>query len=563
MFVLVLSGLVENCLLGLDVLCSCPATERALGLLKSAIQSTNPSKMRLARNTFNTKLKWTNLAIETRIREDSPDWNRISIPPKSAYEFNKSRFVEGLLEEFQEIVSTGMQSFRNWSIVKHEIELTEQKPFREKFRAVPYHKRDEFKKLIQELLDAGLIVPSKSNYSSPTNLVKKPDGSIRLTFDYTKLNSATIKDNYPLPIIPDLLHNFSNAIYFSKLDFDCGYFQLRMNENSRKYTAFSCEFGFFEWAAMPMGLKNAGASFQREMDELLKEYSGKFCDVYLDDIIIYSKSVEEHQNHLRIVFEKIRNASLKIKLKKCKFFETKIEYLGYVIENGTIRPSPTKTESLFKFEKPKTIKRVLAFLGLASYYRRFINDFATIASPLYRATTNTSKLEWNEDCEKSFETLRKVLTETDQVLRLPNFDLPFKLETDASDFGIGAVLSQQFDNENIWRPVAYYAKHMSKAERNYGTSEKELLAVVKSIENFKQYLYGREFTLVTDHQPLIWLMTMKNPAARLARWITRMEQYEFKIIHRKGKIHNNQTQCQDGRHQTKTRQEKTSSKTSE
>ena len=331
----------------------------------------------------------------------------------------------------------------------------------------------------------------------------------------------TNKDSYPLPVINDLFHNLINARFFSKLDFDSGYYQLRMDEASRKYTAFACEFGFFEWNVLPMGLKNAGATFQREMDEMLGDLIGKCCNVYMDDIIIYSNTIEEHLEHLRLVLGRIRHHKMRIKKKKCEFFKTEIEYLGHTISTGVLKPSQNKCLALFQYPRPSTLTQILSFLGLASYYRKFIRNFATTASPLYRISTNTKKFSWNEECEKAFTDLRTCLTVTDCVLLLPQFDKPFKLETDASNYGIGAVLSQQVPETGEWKPVAYFAKHLSKAERNYSASERELLAVVKSIEFFKQYLYGQIFTVVTDHQPLQWLMTVKNPAARQMDHTTR------------------------------------------
>ena len=563
-FVLVIRNLSEKCLVGLDVLYTCPATAECLMRLKGVLESLKSFSKHKRKNEIKNKIIWTKVLnnnynfkkyknkrfihnIILKTPHLCSDWNNIKIEPKSNYQtsnkelkrFNIEFIVGKLLEEFKDIISSGMHSLRKWSNEKHVIDVIPHKAFKENFRSVPYHKRDEFKKLIQELFDADMIRPSKSNYASPTNLVKKPDNSIRITFDYKKINSYTLKDQYPLPIIPDLMQNFKEARFFSKLDFDSGYFQLQMDEESKKYTAFICEFGFFEWNCMPQGLKNAGASFQREMDNLLREHLGVRACVYMDDIIVYSKTEEDHIKDLKIICNLIRSADLKIKLKKCEFFKNKIEYLGMLIENGTIRPAPSKVEALFNTERPKTMKQLLAFIGLASFFRKFIPDFSEICSPLHRVSSNVkgAKLTWNDDCEKAFQCLRKYLTETEHVLILPDFSKPFKLDTDSSDFGIGSVLSQEMDGED--RPVAYFAKHMSKAERNYSTSEKELLAIVKSIEFFKQYLYGKEFVLVTDHQPLVWLMKMKNPTARLARWLIRIEQYDFKILHKKGKLHGN------------------------
>ena len=305
--------------------------------------------------------------------------------------------TQEIINEFEDIFSDGLNGFRTQSLTTHVIELDNPRPFREKFRAVPYAKRLEFKQQIEALKAAGMIVDSKSPYSSPTNLVKKSDGSIRITIDYKKLNSMTVKDNYPLPIINDLFYNLINARFFSKLDFESGYYQLQMDEASRKFTAFACEFGFFEWSVMPMGLRNAGATFQREMDEMLGDLIGKCCNVYMDDIIIYSRNAEEHAMHLRMVLQRIRDHKMKIKKKKCEFFKSEIQYLGHTISEGVLKPQTSKTEALFRYPKPTTQKQLLSFLGLASYYRKFIRDFATTASPLYTASIE-KKLVWNEEC---------------------------------------------------------------------------------------------------------------------------------------------------------------------
>ena len=234
---------------------------------------------------------------------------------------------------------------------------------------------------------------------------------------------------------------------------------------------------------------------------------------------------------------------VRVKLRKCSFFQREIEFLGHLIRKGTIKPSPLKVEALYRYEEPKTLKQLLSFLGLASYYRKFIEHFTELAHELYECATanrnNKRRLkDFNNKCKEAFDNLRKYLVDESKVLLLPDLNKTFKLYCDACDYGIGSALTQQ-DDKGDWRPCTYYSKHLSKTERRYSTSEKELLACVKSIEFNKQYLLGREFILVTDHKPLTWLMTHKNPSSRLARWIVRMEQYTLRIEYRKGSQHGN------------------------
>ena len=254
--------------------------------------------------------------------------------------------------------------------------MTDKTPFCIRTRPVPYAKKEEFKKLIEEMLEANLIRPSKSQYSSPVHLVKKPDGGIRMTIDYRTLNKRTVKDNYPLPRIDVTLRSLKKAKIFSKIDFHSGYFQILMALCSRKYTEFSCEYGLFEFNVMPMGLTNSGATFQRFMDDIFKEFLEKFLMIYIDDIIVYSETIEEHSEHLKQAFDVIRKHNLKIKIKKCKFFQTSIDFLGHVVSNGEIKPSEEKIEAIKSCKQPENVEQILAFIGMASHYGKFIKDFA-------------------------------------------------------------------------------------------------------------------------------------------------------------------------------------------
>jgi hypothetical protein len=423
------------------------------------------------------------------------------------------------------------------NIVTHEIKIKPNtEPIKQKTRGIPTSFREEFKRTIMEMKKAGLIVNSKSPWCSPVRLVRKKDGTIRVCVDFRKLNNVTIKDAYPIPIIDNLFDYLATALYFTTLDLASGYYQVMMDSNSQEYTAFACDFGFFEYRVMPMGLTNACATFQRLMNNVLDGLIGKICLVYLDDIIIFSNTLEEHIEHVKLVAQRLREHNLKIKLSKCKFAQKRVEYLSHIIENGSIKPNPAKVEAISKCKVPTTVKQVQSFLGLVCYYRKFINNCSTIASPLINLTKKNIDFIWDEACQSAFDQLKQILM-SDQMLALPNYNKIFRLETDASGYGVGAVLSQQIDKQ--WKPIAYFSKHLSATERNYSTSERELLAIVLAIEKFKQYLYGREFIIKTDHKPLQFLLTTDVPSARLARLQQRIKWYDFKIEYKEGKRNGN------------------------
>ena len=386
------------------------------------------------------------------------------------------------------------------------------------------------------MLKLGMIIHSKSPWSSPVRLVRKKDGSMRITVDFRKVNNATVKDAYPIPLINNMLNHLAKGRIFTTLDLHSGYYQVKMDEASRKYTAFACDYGFFEYTVMPMGLTNATGTFQRLMDKVLNELIGKICYVYLDDIIIFSENEQEHMKHVDQIVERLKQHNLKINLKKCTFAQRKIEYLSHIICNGTISPRPAKLEALYRSIVPKSVKQVQSFLGLASYYRKFIESFSTIASPLIQCTEGSNdkqyKFTWTVECQAAFDKLRSIIT-SDKILLLPDFEQPFRIETDASNYGVGAVLSQQCP-EKHWKPVAFFSKHLNKAQRNYSASEKELLAIVLGTEHFKQFVYGRPFQVITDHQPLKYLLTTEDPAPRLARWFEKLKMYDCTIEYRKG-----------------------------
>lgn len=450
---------------------------------------------------------------------------------------SESTRIKLIHNEFEDIVSKGLNSLTQTVLAEHVINVTSEIPIKQQTRPIPYTVRNEVKQQLDDMLTAGIIEESDSPWASPIVLVRKSNGTLRICVDYRRLNEITIKDCYPLPRIEDLLVMLSKAKYFTTLDLASGYYQIRVAKKDRPKTAFVTEFGLFEFNVTPFGLTNAPATFQRTMEKALKGLLGTICLVYLDDTLIFSQTLEDHYLHVRTVLERIRAAALKIEWRKCFWFQTSIDYLGHVISFNCVRPSPRKVEVLYRYDRPKTIKQLQSFLGLANHYRRFIRNFAEIAGPLHKSTENGKRFTWSEECQDSFDKLRTHLTvptEGDQVgvLILPNFDEPFRIETDASKESIGAVLSQKYQGQ--WRPVCYWSKRFTKAEQNYSTAERELASVVKTFIKFKNFLISKKFIAVVDHKPLIWLKNLKEPSPRLARWLCILRSFDFDIEYREG-----------------------------
>ena len=437
-----------------------------------------------------------------------------------------------MLGEVTAIAAESLQDLTPSDLVLHKIQVLDETPIRQKIRPIPHNAKERFKALLFDLLKSKLIRYSDSGWRSPINLVDKPDGSLRMTLDYKKLNAVTIKDAYPLPNIADMYSLLAKAVVYSKFDLASGYYQIQMDPESRKYTAFGCEFGLFEFNVLSMGLTNAVATFARVMNEILKDYIGVFVLVYIDDILIYSASIEEHIKHVRIIISVLAKYGFKVKPSKCDLFKQSVKFLGHVISPRGLEPNPDLVSALYQTPVPSTLKQVKSFVGLATYYRKFIKNFSVIASPLYAVKEiSKNKIEWTKECQTAYDTLRDILA-SDLVLVIPDFDKPFSLATDSSDYGMGAVLAQTHGDQE--RPVAYFSKSLSKAERNYSTSEKELYAIVASMEHFKHYLYGKRFTVYSDHKPLSWLLTCEKPSQQLARWLIRIERFNFEIVYKEG-----------------------------
>ena len=379
-----------------------------------------------------------------------------------------------------------------------------------------------------------MIRKSSSPWASPVVIVGKKGGELRLCVDYRKLNALTKPDMYPLPRIDDMLESFSGASWFTTLDLASGYWQIAMDPKDIEKTAFITPFGLYEFLVMPFGLAYAPGTFQRLMNNILHDYLGRFVAVYLDDIIIYSKGTfENHIGHLKQVFETLRRANLKIKLKKCYFCLPNIHFLGHIVGQDGIKPDPEKIEKIKNFPEPRNVSQLRSALGLFSYYRRFIKDFSKIARPLNTLLKKEEKYLWTNKQQRAFDFLKERLISA-PILTYPNFEKPFTLYTDASGTGLGAVLTQLGD-DNKEHVISYASRSLNSAETNYPITDQECLAVVWAIKYYQHYLELQPFTVVTDHSALKWLQTSKLPKGRRARWIMDLQQFKFTIKHRPGK----------------------------
>eukprot|EP00833_Pecoramyces_ruminatium_P008145 jgi/Orpsp1_1/1182177/evm.model.c7180000080193.1 len=353
--------------------------------------------------------------------------------------------------------------------------------------------RTALKEYLKENLEKGFIRPSNSPAGAPILFVRKKDGTLRLCVDYRRLNENTIRDSYPLPLISELFDRLREAKIFTKLDLKSAYNLVRIHEGDEYKTAFRTRYGHFEYLVMPFGLKNAPATFQHFLNDVLGEYLDEFAFSYIDDILIYSRNAEEHKEHVKKVLKRLHENGLYAKLSKCEFSTTKTTFLGHVISDKGISMDPNKVKAIMDWPIPSNITEVQSFLGLCNYYRRFIKNFAEIAKPLHNLTRKNVEYQWSEECDKAFNHLKESFTK-EPILAHADPDLPFVVETDASNFAIGAVLSQRNEKTNELHPICYYSKGLSKSERNYPIYDKELLAVINAFKEWRHYLEGAKHT---------------------------------------------------------------------
>ena len=398
-------------------------------------------------------------------------------------------------------------------------------------RRMPVHYKDDLKEKIDAFMNKELITPCHSPNSAPAMLVPKKIGKLRLVIDYRNLDEQTIKACWPLPSIEEFFDTLQGGVYFTTIDMSRGFYQLPMEPKSQNYTAFSTPFGFFKWLRMPMGITGSPNTFQSLMEHVLVGLTWNLTVPCLDDCIIFSKTPEEHIRRLPQVFQRFREANLKINPTKCAFFQTKVQFLGHVNSKNGLEADPEKVKAIQNFPVPQNQTNVKSFLGLCSYYGQYIKNFAIIARPLHKASETKSFFTWTEETQEAIESLRKNLSST-PILAFPDVREPFILYTDESLTAIGAVLAQVQDGKE--GAICYASKGFSKSQMNYSAKKRELLAIVTFTRHFKHYLLGGKFKIVTDHRALQWLHNFKDPDELTARWLEKLAAFDYEVQHRPG-----------------------------
>ena len=457
-----------------------------------------------------------------------------------------------LLVQYADVFAFSDEELGGTDIIQHEIPLTDETPVRQRYRRLPPSQYEEVKAHIRQLLDQGVIRESSSPYSSPLVIVRKKDGRLRMCVDYRLLNKKTRKDAYPLPRIEESLDALHGARWFSTLDLASGYNQVAVQERDRQKTAFCTPFGLYEFNRMPFGLCNAPGTFQRLMERILGDQHFQSLLLYLDDVVVFSPSFEQHLVRLGLVLSRFREHGLKVKWSKCSMFQHKVSYLGHVISEEGVSTNPEKIRAVSEWPRPQNYTELKSFLGFSGYYRRFVKNFSQLAAPLHVLSSRASpkgqgsKLNgsqfmemWTPQCESAFQSLKQKLV-TAPVLAYADFTKPFFLEVDASHQGLGAVLSQEGAGGR--RPVAYASRGLRPTERNmenYSAMKLELLGLKWAVtDKFREYLLGRRFIIFTDNNPLSHLQTARLGAIE-QRWVSELARFDYVIEYRPGKLNGN------------------------
>ena len=452
--------------------------------------------------------------------------------PLNMSEEDKSRELHPslapLMEEFQDVFPEELpNSLPPQRDIQHNIDLIpgSQLPNLPHYRMSPTE-HQELRRQVNELIEKGFVRESMSPCAVPSLLVPKKDGTWRMCIDSRAMNKITIKYRFPIPRLDDLLDMLSGASVFSKVDLRSGYHQVRIREGDEWKTAFKTKDGLYEWLVMPFGLSNAPSTFMRLMTHTLKEFMGRFLVVYFDDILIYSKTENEHLDHLRLLFNKLRENHLYANLKKCSFLSESIQFLGFIISSKGIKADPIKVQAITDWKAPTNIHEARSFHGLATFYRRFIRNFSTIMAPITDCLKK-GEFRWTPSAQKSLETIKELMVQA-PILHLPDFSKIFEIACDASGIGIGGVLSQD------GHPIAYHSEKLDSSKLNYSTYDKELYALVQVLRHWRHYLLCKEFVLYSDHEALKWLNSQKKVNPRHAKWLEFLQAYNFVIKHKPG-----------------------------
>jgi hypothetical protein len=445
----------------------------------------------------------------------------------NAQKDTSSEVIDQLLEKYSGLVEESKYQTITNLPYQHKINTGNANPvITRDYRRSPAE-NDALKKEVEKMLEKKVIVASDSDWCSPVVLIKKPDHSWRFCVDYRNLNKVTIKDKFPLPNIAEILDQLEGYSWYSTLDLSSGFWQLPLDPSDAKKTAFVACGSLYHFLSMPYGVVNGPPSFSRLMSMVLKGIP--HCQWYIDDVIIFSKSYEEHIQDIERILARLDHYNLKISRKKCQWFRSEVRFLGFLVSKKGIRSDPEKVEVVKTWPTPTSVKAVQKFLGFCAFYHRFLANLSDMAKPLYKLLHKDTKFIWTQEAEAAFQELKKKMADL-PTLALPNPNIPFDLHTDASNVGLGAALVQN------GRPIAFASRTLNQAESNYSTTEKECLAIVWALDYFYPYIYGVNFTIYTDHAALKSILSVKMPRGRIARWILAIQSYQFTIVHRKGKL---------------------------
>jgi hypothetical protein len=456
----------------------------------------------------------------------------VDILTKSIPGYVKKDFSE-LCSKYSEIFALETDTMSVNNFYSQNLKVIDDEPVYVKNYRQPHFHKQEIKRQVDLFLKNDLIEPSTSNYNSPVLIVpKKAKGKWRMCIDYRLINKKIKADRFPLPRIDDILDGLGNAKYFSILDLFQGFHQIPLNEEFRDITSFSTENGSFRWKVVPFGINVAPNSFTRMMNIAFSGLTPTQCFLYMDDLIVIGRSEKDHLENLHSVFETCKKFNLKLNPNKCEFFRPEVTYLGHRCTQNGVLPDDSKITTVMNYPKPTDKDSVKRFVAFANYYRKFIQNFASIAFPLNSLTRKKCNFIWTDECENSFIELKKKLI-SPPILQYPDFSKKFIITVDASKYGTGAILSQIHDNEDL--PISYGSKKFTKGESNKPTIEQELIAIHFAIRHFRPYVFGTEFLVRSDHRPLIYLFGLKDPSSKLTRLRLDLEEYNFSVEHIKGK----------------------------
>lgn len=438
-----------------------------------------------------------------------------------------------ILKQFKHCFASSLKNLGCTDVTQMTIELNSQRPIVYRPYRLSHHEREKVQSMLGEMLEAGIVRESVSEYASPIILVRKKDGSFRMCVDYRMLNSATVKERYPMPIIDDEIARLSGQACFITLDLASGYYQVPISEPCKHLTAFVTPDGLYEFNRMPFGLANAPAIFQRMINKVLGSARFTHATAYMDDVLVFGKNSAECLDRLEQILKLLENANLTLNLSKCNFLHDNIDYLGYEISSSGIRPGEKKIQSVINFPRPVNIHGVRQFLGLTSYFRKFIKNFAQLASPIMQLLKKDSTWVWGPEQDNAFQVLKSKLIDR-PVLAIYDHDAETELHTDASKDGVGGILLQRCKDSGFLRPIAYCSRRTSPEEKHYHSYELETLAVIRSLEKFRVYLLGREFKIVTDCSALRSTFMKRDLIPRIARWWLLLQEFNCSIEYRPG-----------------------------